>query len=163
MSGGGKGFRLKTPPGEPWPRAGRGMLSQRASWEGLRYTAAVLIFVLIGGVSCRTSAPPRPAAVQPQIEPWRRDYYDRVYRQIHSGWIVPERVRHLSKEVRVSLRVARAGRVLATTFETRSGDGDLDASVERAIERAREQGLPPLPAEYVEDTLEFGLIFNPAR
>lgn len=90
-------------------------------------------------------------------------YYDNAHRTIQALWIVPEWVRRRDVEVRVSLTVGRDGRILKTAIESRSGDSGLDQSVQNALEKARQAGLPPLPPEYKQDQLEFGLIFNPSK
>lgn len=92
-----------------------------------------------------------------------QSYYNNAHRTISGFWIVPEWLRRRDVEVRVSVVAGRDGRILSTAIEKRSGFADLDESVVRALEKARQAGLPPLPPEYTEDQLEFGLIFNPSK
>ncbi len=90
-------------------------------------------------------------------------YYDNAHRVISAFWIVPEWVRRRDVEVRVTLTVGRDGKILETAIEKRSGDAALDQSVQNALEKARQAGLPPLPPDYQQSQFEFGLIFNPSK
>ncbi len=91
-----------------------------------------------------------------------KEYYDAVSKDIRDQWIVPEWVRRRNVEILVSVRIGRDGRILSTTIEKRSGDPALDDSVVKALEKAKQRGLPPLPDGYTNSELEFGLIFNPS-
>ncbi len=112
------------------------------------------------------AAQARMAAAQKQmaeaLELKFKEYYNLAGQQIRSYWIVPEWVKRKDIEVVVLVKISRDGRIVSTTIEKRSGDAGLDDSVARALEKAKQQGLPPLPAEYPDSELPLGLIFNPS-
>jgi colicin import membrane protein len=97
-----------------------------------------------------------------QLEIKFKEYYNLASQQIRAYWIVPEWVKRRDVDVIVSAKIGRDGRILSTTIEKQSGDARLDESVARALERARQEGLPPLPDEYPSGELDLGLIFNPS-
>jgi TonB family protein len=62
---------------------------------------------------------------------------------------------------RVTVTIARDGRVLSSVIIRRSGNATMDRSVQRALDRVRDQRLPPFP-DFIKDlerkfTIEFNL------
>lgn len=60
----------------------------------------------------------------------------------------------------VRVTVARDGRVLSSQFITRSGNTSMDRSVQRALDKVREQHLPPFPDSSKELERRFTIEFN---
>ncbi len=89
-------------------------------------------------------------------------YVEHARRTIAGYWVVPESARGRPTAVRVALTVDRAGHVLDATVETVSDDAALDWSVVNAVDKAREAGLPPLPAEYERARLDLVVTLDPS-
>lgn len=87
-------------------------------------------------------------------------YYTAVWTKIRNAWILPQYGDSLKKlEAIVIIRISGDGRILNFEFEKRSGNENLDRSVERAIRKA--DPLPPPPPEFSTQTLELGIRFIP--
>lgn len=86
-------------------------------------------------------------------------YADLVRRAVTAYWVPPERPRN--RAVRVSLTVARDGRVLAAGLQETSDDAAFDWSAVSALDKAREAGLPPLPPEVEGERLDLEIVLGP--
>lgn len=86
-------------------------------------------------------------------------YYQALWERIQQSWVLPPHERMGRLEAIVVITVNRDGRILSFSFEKRSGDENLDASVERAIKKA--DPLPPFPPDLKESVLEVGVRFIP--
>ncbi len=86
-------------------------------------------------------------------------YADQVRRAVTAYWVPPEDPP--DGAVRVSLTVARGGRVLAAGLEEASDDAAFDWSVVSALDKVRETGLPPLPPEVEGERLEIEVVLEP--
>lgn len=108
------------------------------------------------------AAPPaeaRPAHLQ--LRHRFEAYYAAIQAQMRRHWIVPEWALKRDIAIPASVRIGRDGRLLSARVERRSGHPDLDDSVLKALEKARQVGLPPLPPEYPDDELVVVFEFNP--
>jgi len=86
-------------------------------------------------------------------------YYQALWEKIQRSWVLPPHERTGRLEAIVVITVNRDGKILSFAFEKRSGDENLDASVERAIKKA--DPLPPFPPDLKESVLEVGVRFIP--
>ncbi|HEX7125301.1 MAG TPA: TonB C-terminal domain-containing protein [Thermodesulfobacteriota bacterium] len=85
-------------------------------------------------------------------------YAETVRRAVTAYWVPPER--RTRRAARVSLTVARSGRVLAAGLAELSGDGAFDWSIVSALDKALEAGLPPLPPEVEGERLEMEVVLR---
>jgi len=86
-------------------------------------------------------------------------YYDRIWAQIKSSWVLPEGVTsRVSLVTVVRIRIAPNGEIEQYGIEERSGNDYYDQSALRAIGRANP--LPPLPDELSDAPLEVGINFR---
>jgi colicin import membrane protein len=60
----------------------------------------------------------------------------------------------------VKVTIARDGRVLSSQITRRSGNATMDNSVQRALDRVRDRGLPPFPDFIKERERSFTIEFN---
>ncbi|HEY8369018.1 MAG TPA: TonB C-terminal domain-containing protein [Thermodesulfobacteriota bacterium] len=89
-------------------------------------------------------------------------YAETVRRAVTAYWIPPER--RSRGTARVSLTVARSGRVLSAGLAELTGDGAFDWSIVSALDKAREAGLPPLPPDVEGEQLEMEVVLDlPAK
>jgi colicin import membrane protein len=79
-----------------------------------------------------------------------------IYTKYYDAWKVPNGAPNLT--VWVSITLSRDGTVVTTRITKRSGDADLDESVQSALNRVRT--IAPLP-DGSEDPREFSFGFNP--
>jgi TonB family protein len=87
-----------------------------------------------------------------------RAYYDRIWTEIRSSWVVPEGVTSsVSLETVVGIRIVASGQIEQFRIEERSGNEYYDQSALRAIRKAK---LPPLPEELSDKPLEVGINFR---
>lgn len=87
-------------------------------------------------------------------------YYNRIYEQIRSSWVLPEGVTsRVSLITVVRIRIAPDGKIEQFWIDERSGNDYYDQSVLRAIRKA--SPLSPLPDELSDTSLEVGLNFRP--
>jgi len=86
-------------------------------------------------------------------------YYQALWERIQRAWVLPPYDRTGRLEAIVVITVSRDGKILSFAFEKKSGDENLDASVERAIKKA--DPLPPFPPDLKESVLEVGIRFIP--
>lgn len=88
-----------------------------------------------------------------------RAYYDRIWSQIRSSWVIPEGVTsRVSLKAVVGIRIAPDGEIQQFWIEKRSGNDYYDQSALRAIRKANP--LSPLPDEFGDAPLEVGINFN---
>jgi TonB family protein len=66
---------------------------------------------------------------------WVRSVYQR-------SWVVPKNTASADATVKVSVRIARDGTVISSQIIERSGDAEMDASVQRTLERVTSVGRP---------------------
>lgn len=86
-------------------------------------------------------------------------YYDRIWAQIRSRWVLPEGVTSkISLVTKVGIRIAADGEIEQSWIEKRSGNDYYDQSALRAIRKANP--LPSLPDEMNDKSLELGLNFK---
>jgi len=79
-----------------------------------------------------------------------------IYTKYYDAWKVPDGAPDLT--VWVSITLARDGTVVTARITKRSGNADLDESVQSALDRVR--SVAPLP-DGSEETREFSFGFNP--
>ena len=85
-------------------------------------------------------------------------YYDRIWAQIKSSWVLPEGVTSkVSLITVVRIRIAPNGEIEQSWIEERSGNDYYDQSALRAIRKAT---LSPLPDELSDAPLEVGINFR---
>ncbi len=95
--------------------------------------------------------------VQPGIR--FRAYYDRIWSQIRSSWVIPEGVTaRVSLVTVVGIRIAEDGEIEQFWIEERSGNEYYDQSALRAIRKANP--LPPLPKDLRGEPLDVGINFR---
>jgi len=88
-----------------------------------------------------------------------RVYYDRIWAQIRSSWVLPEGVTsRVSLTTVVGIRIDVDGEIEQFWIEERSGNDYYDQSAIRAIRKANP--LPPLPDELSDAPLEVGINFR---
>jgi len=88
-----------------------------------------------------------------------RAYYDRIWTQIRSSWVLPEGVTsQVSLITVVGIRIAADGEIEQFWIEKRSGNDYYDQSAIRAIRKANP--LMPLPGELSDVPLEVGINFR---
>lgn len=88
-----------------------------------------------------------------------RAYYDRIWAQIRSSWVLPEGVTSSTSLVTVvGIRIAADGEIEQFWIEKKSGNDYYDQSALRAIRKANP--LPPLPEELSSQPLEVGINFR---
>ena len=86
-------------------------------------------------------------------------YYDRIWAQIKSSWVLPEGVTSkVSLITVIGIRIATDGEIEQYWIEERSGNNYYDQSTLRAIRKANP--LPPLPDELGDAPLEVGINFR---
>jgi len=86
-------------------------------------------------------------------------YYDRIWTQIRSSWVLPEGVTsRVSLVTVVGIRIAADGEIEQYWIEEKSGNDYYDQSALRAIGRANP--LAPLPDELSDAPLEVGINFR---
>ncbi|UCG39509.1 MAG: TonB C-terminal domain-containing protein [bacterium] len=91
-----------------------------------------------------------------------RAYYDRVWAQIKSSWVLPEGVAADGSLLTVvGIRIATDGTIEQYWIEKKSGNAYYDQSAIRAIRKA--SPLPPLPKELGDKPLEVGINFRAQR
>ena len=88
-----------------------------------------------------------------------RAYYDRVWAQIRSSWVLPAGVTSkVSLLTIIGIRIASDGEIEQFWIEERSGNDYYDQSALRAIRKANP--LPALPDELSDAPLEVGINFR---
>ena len=88
-----------------------------------------------------------------------RAYYDRIWAQIRSSWVLPEGVTsRVSLVTDIRIRIAPNGEIEQSWIEKKSGNDYYDQSALRAIRKANP--LPPLPDELSGGPHVVGLNFN---
>jgi len=89
-----------------------------------------------------------------------RAYYDRIWSQIRSAWVVPEGVVASEEDLLtvVGIRISTTGLIEDQRIEMSSGNIYYDQSALRAIRKA--SPLPPLPQDLDEKSLEVGINFR---
>jgi len=88
-----------------------------------------------------------------------RAYYDRIWAQIRSSWVLPEGVTSQGSLITVvGIRIAANGEIEQFWIEKRSGNTYYDQSALRAIRKANP--LPALPDELSDAPLEVGVNFR---
>jgi TonB family protein len=80
-----------------------------------------------------------------------------IYTKYHDAWQVPDGVPDLT--VYVSITLARDGTVVSARITDRSGNAQLDNSVQKVLDRVK--FIAPLPDGETQDTREFNFGFNP--
>lgn len=86
-------------------------------------------------------------------------YYDRIWAQIRSSWVVPEGViTQASLLTKMRIRIASDGKIEQFWLEKKSGNDYYDQSTIRAITKTKH--LPPLPEELGGGPLEVGINFK---
>ena len=89
----------------------------------------------------------------------RRLYYTEVWNAIRSNWALPDFLKDKKLEAVLVVTVRRDGKILAASFEKRSGNSLFDESAERAVKKA--DPLPPFPAIYSPPQEQIGVRFRP--
>lgn len=87
-----------------------------------------------------------------------KSYYNKVGAKIQSLWIYPGSSDKSLRTV-ITIKINKAGALMDYWIEKKSKDRTFDESAIKAIEKAAP--LPPLPADYNEDSIEIGLRFCP--
>lgn len=88
-----------------------------------------------------------------------RAYYDRIWAQIRSAWVLPEGIASEGHLVTVvGIRISGTGNIEQSWIENRSGNQYYDQSALRAVRKANP--LPPLPEGIHEVPLEVGINFR---
>ena len=88
-----------------------------------------------------------------------RAYYDRIWSQIRSYWVLPEGVTsEISLLTVVRIRIAPNGEIEQSWIEKKSGNDYYDQSALRTIRKAKH--LPPLPDELSDAPHEVGINFR---
>lgn len=92
--------------------------------------------------------------------PINHDYYNRVWAQIRSSWVLPEDVDEKNEDLLtvVGTRIDRSGVIEEYWIERRSGHIDFGQSALRAAQKTSR--MPPLPPEFEGDFLEVGIHFK---
>jgi len=80
-----------------------------------------------------------------------------IYTKYFDAWQVPDGAPDLT--VYVSITLARDGTVVTSRITDRSGNAQLDSSVQKALDRVR--FVAPLPDSETQETREFNFGFNP--
>ncbi len=98
---------------------------------------------------------PQPLPPQPQVSPPAISvaYEQALAALLEKHKFYPRRARRrrLEGEGVIELEIARSGRLLKAVVIDSTGSAVLDRAIERIVERA--EPLPPLPAEYLESTM----------
>lgn len=95
--------------------------------------------------------------IQPAIR--HRAYYDHIWSQIRSSWVLPDGVKTTENLLTVvAIKVGAEGAIEAYWIEKRSGNEYFDQSTIRAIRKA--SPLPPIPEELGAEPLEIGVNFR---
>ena len=88
-----------------------------------------------------------------------RAYYDQIWAQIRSSWVLPEGVTtQASLLTKMRIRIASDGRIEQFWIEKKSGNDYYDQSTIRAITKTKH--LPPLPEELGDGPFEVGINFR---
>lgn len=87
-----------------------------------------------------------------------KSYYNKVGSKIQSLWIYPGNTKRDLLTL-ITIKINKQGVLIDYWIEKKSKDPLFDKSALRAVEKAAP--LPPLPADYNEDSIEIGLRFCP--
>jgi hypothetical protein len=88
------------------------------------------------------------------------NYRDAVFSAYYHAWKTPEASTRNTAVADVKIVVSRNGDVLSSDFVSKSGDPEVDKSVQRALDQVERQKLPRFPAESSDDERTFLLRFD---
>lgn len=77
-----------------------------------------------------------------------------------AAWRVLPDLASADHAVTVEIVIARSGRIISQHIVSRSSNMRMDRSVQSALDRVKEQGLPPFPAAARDDERTFTIEFN---
>ncbi|MBU6409437.1 MAG: energy transducer TonB [Verrucomicrobia bacterium] len=87
------------------------------------------------------------------------DYASVVQSVYDAAWALPESIANDDENVKVLVTIARDGTVVSARIVTPCGDGPVDASVQRALDRVR--FVAPFPQGVADAQRTYPIIFNP--
>jgi TonB family protein len=85
-------------------------------------------------------------------------YETYIYNAYYRAWVAPDSVTDKLASVDVKIVVARDGSILQAEIVNKSGERDLNRSVEQALNRVHH--LPPFPSASSDEQRSFLLRFN---
>jgi len=88
------------------------------------------------------------------------NYRTAVFNAYYQAWKTPEGTSRRLAVADVKIVVARDGAILSSEFVSKSGDPEVDQSIQRALDQVERQKLPPFPAGAVDAQRPFIIRFN---
>jgi outer membrane biosynthesis protein TonB len=88
------------------------------------------------------------------------NYRTAIFNAYFHAWKTPETAAHNKAVANVKIVVARNGDVLSSDIVTKSGDADVDKSVQRALDQVEREKLPPFPSSSQDTVRTFILRFD---
>ena len=86
------------------------------------------------------------------------DYADFVKSVYEDAWVVSDQLTDEDGTAKVTVTIARSGRVISAHIERHSGDAMLDKSVQRALDKVK--FVAPFPADTHDEQRTFTINFN---